>query len=288
MRRHLRLEIDGYEESIRRFLPDYDEMIARAAAVAVKGAPAHVVDLGAGTGALSQAVLERCATCRVSLIDVDPEMLDQARERLDAHASRTRFLRRSFYGALPRCDAVVASLALHHVPALAEKRALYRDIRAALSPGGVFVNADITMPTDAAARRADYETWAAHLTACGIPEKRAWDHFEEWAGEDVYFSLEEELAALLDAGLEAKCIWRVTPWILIQAVNGRRGVFLPGYSLQRGQDHERAEDAQHHDQEPGQRGDRLRRSPRDDSHQPGRARNRGGRPAALRVRRRVR
>ena len=56
----------------------------------------------------------------------------------------------------------------------------------------------------------------------------------------------------------------------------RRGLFLAGYPLQRGQDHERAEGAQHHDQEPGQRGDRLRRPPRDDPHQPGRARNRDG------------
>ena len=60
------------------------------------------------------------------------------------------------------------------------------------------------------------------------------------------------------------------------ALSRRRGLFLPGYPLQRGQDHERAEGAQHHDKEPGQRGDRLRRPPRDHPHQPGRARNRDG------------
>ena len=217
VRRHLRLEIDGYDEAIRRFLPDYEEMIARAASLAVEGEPEHVVDLGAGTGALAQAVLQRCGKCRISLIDVDPEMLDQARERLDAYAPRARFLQRSFYGALPRCDAVVASLALHHVPAMDEKGALYREVRAALGPGGVFVNADITMPSDPGARRADYETWAAHLTASGIPEERAWRHFEEWADEDVYFSLEEELAMLLDTGLKAECVWRVTPSTVIRA-----------------------------------------------------------------------
>ena len=217
VRRHLRLEIGSYDEEIRRFLPDYEEMIARAAAVAAQGEPAHVVDLGAGTGSLAQAVLERCGKCRISLIDVDPEMLGRARERLGAHASRTRFLQRSFHGALPRCDAIVASLALHHVSTMVEKRALYREIRAALRPGGVFVNADITMPSASDARRADYETWAGHLTACGIPEQRAWEHFEEWADEDVYFPLEEELAALLDAGLVAECVWRVTPSTVIRA-----------------------------------------------------------------------
>ena len=218
VRRHLRLEIGGYDKVIRRFLPEYEAMIVRVAAIAAAAQPAHVIDLGAGTGALAQAVLERCEHCRISLIDVDPEMLDLARERLAAYASRTRFLRRSFYGPLPECDAAVASLALHHVSTMEEKRMLYRAVHAALRPDGVFANADVTMPSDPAARQADYETWAAHLTASGISEKRAWEHFKEWAEEDVYFSLEEELAALRDAGLDAECIWRVTPSTVMKAV----------------------------------------------------------------------
>ncbi len=211
VRSHLRIEIGAYDAVIRQFIPGYEEMLARVAGAVGSIGPGHVIDLGAGTGALSEAVLERCPDARVTLIDADPEMLEQARERLAPYAARARFLEASFYDPLPECDAVIASLALHHVPDMARKRALYGAVEAALRPGGLFANADVTMPADSAARDADYRVWADHLVACGIPEERAWRHFEEWADEDVYMPLEEELAALADAGLAAECLWRLTP-----------------------------------------------------------------------------
>ena len=215
---HLRVEIDAYDEAIRTFVPGYDEMLALVAGTIAASGPAHVLDLGAGTGALSQAVLDRCEQCRVTLIDVDPAMLDQARQRLAAYGARTRFLEQSFLDPLPACDAVVASLALHHVPSIDEKRAVYRAIREALSPGGVFLNADATMPASDEGRSADYEIWTAHMVSCGITEERAREHFREWADEDFYFSMEEELAALEAAGLAAECLWRVTPSTIMKGV----------------------------------------------------------------------
>ena len=218
VRRHLRVEIEAYDRTIRAFIPAYEEMLERAAAAVAESRPARVIDLGAGTGALAQAVLQRCEGASVELIDADAEMLDQARERLSPFASRVSYSVRPFQGPLPACDAVVASLALHHVPTLAGKREIFTAIHAALPTGGVFVNADATMPADPAARQADYETWAAHLVSCGIEEEQAWRHFEEWSGEDTYFPLEEELAALEEAGFDADCLWRAVPQAVVRAV----------------------------------------------------------------------
>ena len=218
VRRHLRVEIEAYDRSIRAFIPAYEEMLERTARAVAESRPRRVIDLGAGTGALAEAVLRRCERATVELIDADAEMLDQARERLAAFASRATYSVRPFQGPLPSCDAAVASLALHHVPTLAEKREIFGAIHAALPPGGVFVNADATMPADPAARRADYESWAAHLVSCGIEERQAWRHFEEWSGEDTYFPLEEELAALEEAGFDAVCLWRAVPQAVVRAV----------------------------------------------------------------------
>ncbi|GMV07000.1 MAG: hypothetical protein AMXMBFR53_32750 [Gemmatimonadota bacterium] len=208
VRRHLRVAIDEYDASIRRFIPGYDEMIRTAADAVAKASPALVLDLGAGTGALSAALLDRPEVGLVELLDVDEEMLAQARGRLEAFGDRARFAVRSFHLPLPRCDAAAASLSLHHVPTLEEKAALFRRVHEALSPGGVFVNADVTMPAAEAARSAAFRRWADHLVASGIAEERAWEHFAEWADEDTYFSLEEELAALRRAGFAAECAWR--------------------------------------------------------------------------------
>ena len=107
-------------------------MLARAADAIAEAQPKKVIDLGAGTGALAQAILQRCEGATVELIDADAEMLDQARERLAPFAARVQYTVRAFQGPLPTCDAVVASLALHHVPTLAEKRTVFGAIHAAL------------------------------------------------------------------------------------------------------------------------------------------------------------
>ena len=220
VRSHLRLEITAYDETIRRFIPGYEAMLAVAArelAAGVsrlgegEGGPPDgrlVLDLGGGTGALAEAILVRPEIGTVALIDVDEEMLAQARTRLARFGGRVRFHARSFLDPLPACDGAAASLALHHVRSLDDKRALYRRIHEALCPGGCFVNADATMPVEPAARAATWRGWADHMVACGIGEEQAFAHFEEWAEEDTYFPLEEELGALRAAGFAADCVWR--------------------------------------------------------------------------------
>ena len=215
VRQHLRLEIDAYDVLIRKFIPAYEEIVKRAADEIAGVDAGRVLDLGAGTGALAEAILTRSPGATVYLLDVDAEMLAQARVRLKRFGRRARFLQQSFHDPFPRCDAVAASLALHHVPVMEDKAELYRQIHEVLALGGVLVNADVTMPAAGSHRTRDYATWAAHLVSCGINEARAYEHFEEWAGEDTYFPVEAELDALARAGFEARCAWRNIPNTLL-------------------------------------------------------------------------
>lgn len=218
VRRHLRLDVGAYDETIRRFIPAYDRMIARAAAEAARVGPAVVVDLGAGSGALSAALLARPEVGRVVALDLDPEMLDQARARLGHHGDRVSFMAGSFFDPLPPCGALTASLTLHHVPGLDEKTQLFRHLRGALSPGGVLVVADVMVPADGPLRDATFRTWADHLVSSGIEEEQAWRHFEEWSEEDTYHPVDAEVAALTAAGFDARCVWRDEPSTVLVAV----------------------------------------------------------------------
>lgn len=215
---HLRIRVEAYDRTIRQFIPGYDTMLERAAAAVVaSGRVRTVVDLGAGTGGLSARILERAIDAVVELWDVDEAMLDQAKARLQGYPDRTRFVLRSFAEALPPCDAVTAALALHHLRTAEAKIACYAGIARALRPGGVFVNADATIPTDSSASRATYRAWADHLVASGIEEADAWRHFDAWALEDRYFAVEEEFAFLRQAGLEPRVDWQVGPSTVIVA-----------------------------------------------------------------------
>ena len=112
VRRHLRIEIDAYDAAIRRFIPGYEEMLAVAARELAPIAPDPIVDLGAGTGALAEAILASSESSVVELIDIDPEMLDQARTRLARFGRRARYTEASFMEPLPRCRGAAASLSL--------------------------------------------------------------------------------------------------------------------------------------------------------------------------------
>jgi len=222
---HLRLRIADYDRAIRTFIPYYDRMreVQLEVLEAVLGASGvRVIDLGGGTGALAAAVAERFSEARVEIWDTDPEMLDAARERCGRFEGRVRCIERSFTEPLPPCEAVAACIALHHVKDLSTKRAIYRNIREALSPGGVFLNADCAMSASPAEQARCYRGWAAFMTAQGIDAAEAERHFAAWALEDYYPPLASELQLLREAGFdEPDCFWRSAPFAVFGAIQGR-------------------------------------------------------------------
>ena len=211
VKRHLDVDAEGYDVQIRRFIPYYDDMIATGIELLMALAPSdgHVLDLGGGTGALSSAVLEALPNVRVTVLDVDPDMLGEAQRRLAGFADRVAFHAGSFLDPLPSADAAVASLALHHVHDLGAKTALYRAIRDTLSPGGVLLNLDAAVTEDARLGALVFDRMAARMADHGITNVEAHGHFAAWADEDRYFPLDAELNALRDAGFdEVECFWR--------------------------------------------------------------------------------
>ncbi len=211
VKRHLDVDAEGYDVQIRRLIPDYDDMITTGVELLAVLAPAdgHILDLGGGTGALSSAVLEGLPGVRVTVLDVDTDMLDGARSRLARFADRVAFHEGSFLDPLPAADAVIASLALHHVHDLSGKTRLYRAIHDTLSPGGVLLNLDAAVTEDPRLNGLVFDRMAARMAEHGIADAEARAHFASWADEDRYFPLDAELGALREAGFdEVECFWR--------------------------------------------------------------------------------
>src|SRR5262249_30630673 len=161
VKRHLDVDADAYDAEIRRFIPHYDDMLATGVELLASLVPpaAHVLDLGGGTGALSAAVLRRMPEARVTLLDVDRAMLAEARRRLSPFGDRVQLREGSFLDPLPAADAVVASLALHHVRDLGAKTNLYRAIHTALAVGGAFLNLDAALTEGPRLNALMFDRW---------------------------------------------------------------------------------------------------------------------------------
>ncbi len=208
--RHLHLGVEDYDREIRRLVPHYDEMVDEGIGWLEKLVPedARVLDLGCGTGRLTAAILSRMPAATVVLLDIDPAILDQARRRLEGER-RVAFVEGSFFEPLPKCDAIVASLSLHHVQDLGAKTQVYRAIHEVLPPGMPFLNLDATVSGDPEFSKRTIARWVDGMKAQGIDEAAAKQNLVDWAEEEHYFSLRDEFEALRAAGFaEPECFWR--------------------------------------------------------------------------------
>jgi len=201
---HLGIKLGEYDRRIRTFIPDYAAMLD----VASDALPAHartIVDLGTGTGALAARCLARTPRAHVVGIDLDAGMMAVAAKRLGPRAT---FVTGSFLRAdLPRCDAVVASFALHHVRTRTAKASLYRRINRALRRQGRLIIIDCQPSANVALARAQHGAWRAHLERT-YGARQAAKFLAAWAREDVYVPLESELQLMTDAGFRTDVLWR--------------------------------------------------------------------------------
>ncbi|HKK09068.1 MAG TPA: class I SAM-dependent methyltransferase, partial [Gemmatimonadota bacterium] len=215
---HLGIRIDEYDVRIRTFIPAYDAMLdAAAGTIRRLAAPTPVVvDLGVGSGALAAACREALPDARLIGIDADAAMLELAAARLGSATGVELLLADFLQVELPRADAFVASLALHHVRDEAAKRAFYARCHGALRPGGLLVSADRFPALDAGARAGEREAWLGHLErSYGRPEAEGL--LAAWAEEDVYVPLQEELTWLGDAGFAPTVAWRRDGFAVVAA-----------------------------------------------------------------------
>jgi trans-aconitate methyltransferase len=222
--RHLQIDLDEYDARIRTFVPEYEVLLDAAAAAldALTARRPHVVELGIGSGALAARCLARRPGARLTGIDSDAGILEQAARRLRPYGGRVTLLSGDFSTMpLPPCDAMVASLSLHHLHTRAAKTRVYRRAVAALRTGGLLVNADAALADDPRLRRRLQDAWRAHLRQHYSAGETA-AYFRAWSREDVYFTLNEELAMMRAVGATAEVIWRVGGFAVLAARTNAR------------------------------------------------------------------
>jgi SAM-dependent methyltransferase len=140
-------QVGVWDRISQLYLREIDSRFAPVVAGAVRRADLkpgeRVLDLGTGTAALAVEAARRVgATGTVTGVDISPDMLSLARQRVDASALTNIELRQGRAEAIPAgdaaYDAVLASLSLMYA---IDRPTAAREVRRVLRPGGRFVGA---------------------------------------------------------------------------------------------------------------------------------------------------
>lgn len=197
---------DDYEASRRLMIEPYDDFYGTTvAALDLARRPlARVLELGAGTGALTRRVRAAHPSADLVVCDGSAAMLAKARGTI---AEPVEFIVADLRDPLPvgRFDAVISAMAIHHLEH-PDQRDLYGRVFAALSPGGIFVNGEVIGGAGPATTGA-YQRWhhdSVHRRGGGDHD---WHAYLGRQQADRCASLAQHLDWLTGAGFaEADCL----------------------------------------------------------------------------------
>jgi tRNA (cmo5U34)-methyltransferase len=187
---------ETYLQNMLGEVPSYPELQEQAAKAAAD-VPAHtILELGIGTGETAKRVLAAHPQARLVAIDSNAEMLERARTVVPQADLRLGRLQDPLPGG--PFDLVVSALAVHHLDGPG-KQDLFRRIAAVLEPGGAFVLADVVVPEN------DED----------VVTPIDWEY-------DLPDRVDDQLAWLRDAGLDAEAVWSYKDLAVMRATRPQR------------------------------------------------------------------
>lgn len=139
----------AYPTKIRQLVPRYDEMVELIVDLLRLSDPRTVLDIGAGVGNVSSAVLQAFPGARVTVLEPSHEMFTEAARTLSDFSGRAELVNQDVLDFVPErgFDAIFSNLVLHNIP-LGEKRRLLGDLIGWLEPGGSFIWGDLIRYSD--------------------------------------------------------------------------------------------------------------------------------------------
>ena len=168
--------------------------------LALRPAPARVLDVGTGTARIPIELCQRAPSCKVVATDLARHMLSRARHNVEAAGLGERIELRHVdakASGLPAraFDVVMSNSIVHHIP---DPSAAIADMIARVAPAGLLFVRDLMRPVDDAAVHALVSTYARDEA----PDARAL--FE--ASLRAALTVDELIAMLAPLGVPARSI----------------------------------------------------------------------------------
>ena len=189
--------VERFEKMQKRYLVRWEERFEIIVEVlkSQDNKNSLIIDLGCGTGSLTERILRASDRYEVIAIDFDPTLLVLAEARLTKYGQRVKIIQqdlrdKSWTNNIQRkVDAVISATALHWFSP-EQLSELYKQIAYVLRPGGIFLNADHAASNSPTIQK----TWEKHREIIRLKEKHSegdsWSEFFEAYGKALGTNLD--------------------------------------------------------------------------------------------------
>lgn len=222
IKNHFEEEAEQYDGIIKNLIPYYHQMVEALVNTLPFGHSENteVIDLGCGTGTISRTVKDVYPKAKITCLDISEKMLQIAATKLN-DVQDAAYINSNFYDFNfdKNYDAVVSSLALHHLVTKEDKLDFYRKIYSCLNTGGVFINADVVLASTDALQKRYMEQWKSfmckNISIDEVDNKWIPTYYEE----DHPVSMMDHFEMLKDAGFEiVDVVWKYYNFAVYKAV----------------------------------------------------------------------
>ena len=198
-------------------MPRYQEMLQNLTDYIPDDlSPKKILELGCGSGLLSEKMLEKYPDAEFYLVDLSGDILKQCQSNLNnpdnaefiqANINDLEFENDSF-------DLVYSSIAIHHVKN-EEMKKLFEKVFQWLSSDGVFIYADQTRGITDEIYKKHIARWEKASEELGVNQTEWNEWMEHQNSHDFHVDIETQLLYLKEAGFPLRdIIWRNLLWVI--------------------------------------------------------------------------
>ena len=135
---------ETYDSHMEKNVDAFKQFYSVVAAIPETQTELRILDIGCGTGLELTAVFKKAPNAIITAVDISGDMLDKLRVKYATYLNQITLIQESYMSysfGEETYDYVMSVMTAHHL--LPEsKRNLYRRIKKALKPGGIYIEGD--------------------------------------------------------------------------------------------------------------------------------------------------
>ncbi len=202
---HFNSESSIFDGRALKILPYYQQMLdALVSNIPFKSEDAiDVIDMGTGTGTVAKLIKDAFPNAKIKCLDIATGMLDQAKIKLAGKNDISFELGEiAAYDFTQKYDAIVSSLAYHHLEPDETKSLYYKKAYEALNTNGILINADVILDNGENSNNVNLKKWEAYMLDHGMTKDDVHQNYERYKREDRPANINDEIRWFDQVGLK--------------------------------------------------------------------------------------